>query len=114
MSNETILPPAPTLYRLLDAFAVFTYRDKDNTQLVCACEDERVARDLAAQPGPAGKAGFVREIKILTEDGRSGNVITLGDPIVILPRVTNIDEIRRLALCKLDPAERVALGYPAT
>lgn len=115
MSSETILPPAPAVpYRIIDAFAVFSYRDKESTQLVCVCEDERVANDLAAHPGPAGKPGFVREVKTLTRDGLTGNILAIGEQVVIFPRVTTLDEIKRRALDKLDPAERLALGHPVT
>jgi hypothetical protein len=107
----TILPP-PQPTRIIDAFEVRGCKtpETQGTYHICVTEDEVTAREFARGKGVGGGEGFVRPVRVLVDDGMVGHIIKIGEPVVVLPRIMSVDQVRQRALSKLDSAERAALG----
>jgi len=114
-SSMTILPPPPPLphlVRIIDAFEVRGCRTPatQGTYHICVTEDESTALEFARGRGVAGGTGFVRSVRVLLDEGMVGHIIKIGEPVIVLPRIMSVEQVRQRALAKLDSAERAALG----
>ena len=98
-------------WQVIICYKLLTQKANGKWKIVGYIEDERTARAIANKGGTWGDKGQVKEVRILTQDGKTGFILQ-EKPIDLSAQEVLIENTRQRILDQLDldPDERIILG----